>query len=108
LLNLGLIPFFPVTVYLAHILIVPGIAALSRKVTARNREEMKQTAVVGIGSSWNHQRNGTVHIFDLADVETRSVVDFEIARKADGLERGNYQKSNDGMEMETMRRMVNR
>jgi type III secretory pathway component EscV len=41
LVSLGLIPFFPVTVYLARILIVPGIAAFARKMTKRNREKMK-------------------------------------------------------------------
>jgi hypothetical protein len=39
-LNIGLIPFSPVAVYTAQILIVLGIVAFARKIAAKNRGKM--------------------------------------------------------------------
>jgi hypothetical protein len=59
---------------------------------------MKQSAVVGIGGSWNHQKKGSAHTFDTVDVESRRVVDFEIVQKATESGRGKYQRSSHGIE----------
>jgi ABC-type methionine transport system permease subunit len=40
-LNIGLIPFSPAAVYKAQLLIIPGITAFARKITAENREKVK-------------------------------------------------------------------
>jgi hypothetical protein len=81
LLNFGSIPFSSAVVYIYQILIVPRIVALARKIAAENREKMKRRAVVGINASSNHRRNGLAHIFDMADVESPTVVDFDIVQK---------------------------
>jgi hypothetical protein len=103
LLNIGLIPVSRLAAYAVQILIVSIIVALARKIAAEKREKMKQPALVGINSSWNHRRNGSVHIFDLVDVEYRRVIDFEMVQRTNASRRGNYQGSSNGMEVEAMR-----
>jgi hypothetical protein len=73
----------------------PGIIAFARKIAAENRDKMKQRAIVGIKSSRNHQRNGSVHILDTADVEDQRVVDFEVVQKANAPGRVHDQRSRD-------------
>jgi hypothetical protein len=46
-LNIGLIPFSPVAVYKAQILIIPGIIAFTRKIAAEKREKMKPQLSLG-------------------------------------------------------------
>jgi hypothetical protein len=98
LLNIGLILFSRTVVYHAQILIVLGIAALARKIAAQNSQKMKRLAVVGINGSWNHRRNRSAHILDMVDIESGSVVDFEIIQRVDASGRGNYEGSSHGME----------
>jgi hypothetical protein len=62
-------------------LVVPGIVTFARKIAVENREKMKQSAVVGINGSWNHQRNGLTHILHMVDVESRRVIDFDFVQK---------------------------
>jgi hypothetical protein len=92
-----------VVIYTSQILIVAVIAAFARKNTAKNREKMKQANVVAIDGRWNHQRNGWVHILDIVDVESRSVINFGIVQKANVSGRGSGQESSNGMEVEAMR-----
>jgi hypothetical protein len=66
-LNIRLIPFSPVVVYIAQISIVPGIVAFARKSTTANRENMKPQTVIGTNGSWNDRRNGSAHILDIVD-----------------------------------------
>jgi hypothetical protein len=106
--NIGLILLSPAVVYTAQILIVPGIVAFARKIASENREKMKQPAVVGIDGRWNHRINGSGHIPDIVDVESRSVVDFEIVQRTNASGRGNYEGSSNGMEVEAKKRMVKR
>jgi hypothetical protein len=64
-------------VYMAQLLIIPGIIASARKIAADNCEKMKPQAVVGIYGSWNHRRNRSTHLLDMVDVGGGRVVDFE-------------------------------
>jgi hypothetical protein len=48
------------------------------------------------------------HVLDIAEIGSGSVVDFEVLQKETASERGNYQGSGNGMEVETMRPMVKR
>jgi hypothetical protein len=98
LLDIGLIPFSPAAVCKAQLLIIPGIIAFARKIAAENREKMKPQTVVGIDGSWNHRRNGSVHLLDMVDVGSGRVVDLEMVQKATGSGRGNYEGSSNGME----------
>jgi hypothetical protein len=63
-------PLLPPAVCTAEILIIPGIVAFARKIAAINRVKMKQSAVLGIGGRWNHQRKRSAHILDTIDVES--------------------------------------
>jgi hypothetical protein len=96
--NIGLIPLSRAAVYTAQILIIPRIVAFARKIASENREKMKQPAVVGINGSWNRQRKGSAHILDIVDLQSRSVVDFEIVQRTNASGRGNYEGSSNGME----------
>jgi hypothetical protein len=49
---------------------------------------MEQLVVGGIDGSWNRQRNGLVHTIEMADIENRAVVDFEIVQHANTPGRG--------------------
>jgi hypothetical protein len=49
---------------------------------------MEQSVVGGIDGSWNHQRNGLVHTVEMADADSRAVVDFEIVQHANPPGRG--------------------
>jgi hypothetical protein len=89
-------------------LIVRGIVAFARKIVAENREKMNSQAVIGIDGSWNDRRSGLAHILDVVDVRSRSVVDFESVQKATASGRGQYEGSNNGMEVEALTRMVKR
>jgi hypothetical protein len=93
-----LILFSPAVVQALQILIVPGMIAFARKIAAENREEMRQPAVVGIDGSWNHRGNGSGLFVDIADVESRSVADLEIVRKANASRQGSCQGGSNGME----------
>jgi hypothetical protein len=55
--NFRLIPFSPAALNAVQILIVSGILAFAKKIAAENHEKMKQSTVVGIYGSWNHERN---------------------------------------------------
>jgi hypothetical protein len=107
-LGIGVIPFSPAAVYAAQVVLVPGIVAFATRVCARNRAAMKRNAVVGIDGSWNHRRNGSAHVIDMIDVDSGRVVDFEVVEKSTSRRRGNYRGSSNGMEVEAMKRMVNR
>jgi uncharacterized protein YcgI (DUF1989 family) len=98
LLNIGSIRFSPPVTCPAQIVIVPGTVAFARKIASENREKMKQQAAVDPNDSWNHRRNGSAHILDVVDDESRRVVDFEIVQRANASERGNYQGNSSVME----------
>jgi hypothetical protein len=97
-LGIGVITFSPAAVYAAQVVLVPGIVAFAARVCPTNREAMKRHAVVGIDGSWNHRRNGPVHIIDM--------IDFEVMEKSSSPRRGNYRGSSNGMGVEAMKRMV--
>jgi hypothetical protein len=96
-----------VVVPAAQIVVVPGIVAFAMKLATENREKMKPQ-VVGINGSWNHQRNGSAHVLDIADSGSGRVVDVEIVQRVNTPRRGNYQVSSNGMEVKAPRRMVKR
>jgi hypothetical protein len=54
LVNPRLIPFSPAAVYAAQILVITGIIAFPRKISAENREKIKQSGIIEMGRSWNH------------------------------------------------------
>jgi hypothetical protein len=69
---------------------------------------MKPPAVIDPDDSWNHRRNGSVHILDTVDLESGRVLGFEIVQRTSASGRGNYQGSSNGMEVEAMRRIAKR
>jgi hypothetical protein len=108
LLGIGVIPFSATAVYAAQVILGPGIVAFARKVCPRNRAAMKENATVGIDGSWNHRRNGSAHIIDMIDTDSGRVVDFEVVERPNHRRKGNYRGSSNGMEVETMKRMIHR
>jgi hypothetical protein len=104
---MGLIPFSSIAVSAAPFSIILEIIAFVRKIAAENREKMKQSIVIGIDGTGTI-KNGPTHIFDTADVESRRVIDFEIIQKPNTPGRGNYQRGNNGMEVEVMTQMAKR
>jgi hypothetical protein len=98
LLNIELMPFSPAAVYKVQLLIIRGIIAFARKITAENGKKVKPQTVVGIDGSWNHRRNGSAHLLDMVDFGSGRVIDFEIVQKITASGRGNDQGSSNEME----------
>jgi hypothetical protein len=108
LMGIDVIPFSASAVDAAQVVLVPGIVAFAKRICARDRAAMKENAIVGIDSSWNHRRNDSADMIDMIDTDSGSVVYCEIVERASSWRQGNYRGSRNGMKAEAMRRMVRR
>jgi hypothetical protein len=106
LLGIGVVSFSATAVYNAQRELMSGIISFAREVCRTNRDAMQPSAVVGIDGTWNHRRNGSVHILDMIDLDSGLVVDSEIVERLTKTGLGNYRGSSHGMEVEAMRRLI--
>jgi hypothetical protein len=96
------------TYYRARSTVCQAIVELAIESCGEWRKTLPQHSMIAMDGSWSQRQNASHCVIHLTDVASGKIVDFEILEKPIRFLDGNYFYLSNGMEVEGVRRIVNR
>lgn len=89
-------------------IVVPVINSMAKKSAKKYLEKMEENAIISIDGAWDHRRHGTTCIVTFIDINSRKIVDFEIAFQPKQFVDGNTEECSRNLEKVCIERLIER
>lgn len=81
---------------------------MAKKSAKKYLEKMEENAIISIDGAWDHRRHGTTCIVTFIDINSRKIVDFEIAFQPKQFVDGNTEECSRNLEKVCIERLIER
>lgn len=58
---------------------------MAKKYVQKYAKQIKENSIISIDGAWDHRRHGSACIVTFIDIDTRKIIDFEIAFQENNL-----------------------